>query len=161
MTSRVLLQVPHDGPMCDLLWSDPDEIDGWNISPRGAGFLFGGDVCTSFNQVNGISLIARAHQLVMEGYKWMFNEQVCITMAVCIDSCLTATCMVHHSAASCNHHKKYTRSIHQDLVYFTLLGFQSHKLADCSSARFQPSSAFQLSHILVSKMAASHSRSRE
>jgi serine/threonine-protein phosphatase 4 catalytic subunit len=70
------LQVPHDGPMCDLLWSDPDEIDGWNISPRGAGFLFGGDVCTSFNQVNGISLIARAHQLVMEGYKWMFNEQV-------------------------------------------------------------------------------------
>lgn len=70
-------EVPHDGPMCDLLWSDPDEIEGWNISPRGAGFLFGGDVCSSFNQSNRISLIARAHQLVMEGYKWMFNEQVC------------------------------------------------------------------------------------
>ena len=69
-------EVPHDGPMCDLLWSDPDEIEGWGISPRGAGYLFGGDVCSSFNQVNNITLIARAHQLVMEGYKWMFDEQV-------------------------------------------------------------------------------------
>lgn len=33
--------------MCDLLWSDPDpEIDGWGLSPRGAGYLFGGDVVT-------------------------------------------------------------------------------------------------------------------
>jgi serine/threonine-protein phosphatase 4 catalytic subunit len=69
-------EVPHDGPMCDLLWSDPDEIEGWGISPRGAGYLFGGDVCSSFSQVNNINLIARAHQLVMEGYKWMFDEQV-------------------------------------------------------------------------------------
>ena len=69
-------EVPHDGPMCDLLWSDPDEIEGWGISPRGAGYLFGGDVCASFTHVNDISLIARAHQLVMEGYKWMFEEQV-------------------------------------------------------------------------------------
>jgi serine/threonine-protein phosphatase 4 catalytic subunit len=30
--------------MCDLLWSDPDEISGWALSPRGAGFLFGGDI---------------------------------------------------------------------------------------------------------------------
>lgn len=30
--------------MCDLLWSDPEDIDGWGISPRGAGYLFGGDV---------------------------------------------------------------------------------------------------------------------
>ena len=38
-------EVPHDGPMCDLLWSDPDEKQGsWEKSPRGAGFLFGKDV---------------------------------------------------------------------------------------------------------------------
>jgi serine/threonine-protein phosphatase 4 catalytic subunit len=62
--------------MCDLLWSDPDEIEGWGISPRGAGYLFGGDVCKSFNSANRVSLIARAHQLVMEGYKWAFDDQV-------------------------------------------------------------------------------------
>lgn len=38
-------EVPHEGVMCDLLWSDPDEgIDGWNLSPRGAGYLFGQDI---------------------------------------------------------------------------------------------------------------------
>lgn len=69
-------EVPHDGPMCDLLWSDPEEIDGWGLSPRGAGYLFGGDVTTAFNQTNKIELIARAHQLVMDGYKIMFSDQL-------------------------------------------------------------------------------------
>lgn len=62
--------------MCDLLWSDPEEIDGWGLSPRGAGYLFGGNVATTFNHTNKIETICRAHQLVMEGYKWMFNNQV-------------------------------------------------------------------------------------
>jgi diadenosine tetraphosphatase ApaH/serine/threonine PP2A family protein phosphatase len=30
-------EVPHEGPMCDLLWSDPDDRMGWGISPRGEG----------------------------------------------------------------------------------------------------------------------------
>ncbi|KAG5834388.1 hypothetical protein ANANG_G00260990 [Anguilla anguilla] len=30
-----LQEVPHEGPMCDLLWSDPDDRGGWGISPRG------------------------------------------------------------------------------------------------------------------------------
>ena len=25
--------------MCDLLWSDPDDIQGWGVSPRGAGYV--------------------------------------------------------------------------------------------------------------------------
>ena len=66
-------EVPHEGAMCDLLWSDPDEIDGWGLSPRGAGFLFGGDIVKQFNYKNDLSLVARAHQLVMEGYKEMFD----------------------------------------------------------------------------------------
>jgi len=28
----------------DLVWSDPEEVDGWAISPRGAGYLFGAKV---------------------------------------------------------------------------------------------------------------------
>lgn len=56
-------EVPHDGAMCDLLWSDPEEIDGWGLSPRGAGYLFGGDVVEKFNETNDLQLIARAHQV--------------------------------------------------------------------------------------------------
>jgi len=69
-------EVPHDGAMCDLMWSDPEDIDGWGLSPRGAGYLFGGDVVEMFNQTNGLQLICRAHQLVMEGYKTMFNKML-------------------------------------------------------------------------------------
>ena len=69
-------EVPHEGAMCDLLWSDPDEIDGWGLSPRGAGFLFGADIVKHFNHMNDLSLIARAHQLVMEGFKEVFDASV-------------------------------------------------------------------------------------
>ena len=70
-------EVPHDGAMCDLLWSDPDQdLKGFGISPRGAGYLFGEDVVTTFEDLNKISLIARAHQLVMEGYKLMFDGKL-------------------------------------------------------------------------------------
>ncbi|KAF8312627.1 serine threonine protein phosphatase [Clavulina sp. PMI_390] len=69
-------EVPHDGAMCDLLWSDPDDIKGWGISPRGAGYLFGADIVKVFSHNNGIDLIARAHQLAMEGYKLMFDRMI-------------------------------------------------------------------------------------
>lgn len=69
-------EVPHEGAMCDLLWSDPDDIDGWGLSPRGAGFLFGADIVKHFNHANNLSLIARAHQLVMEGFKEMFDSSI-------------------------------------------------------------------------------------
>jgi hypothetical protein len=87
--------------MCDLLWSDPDgeilpfsatrrpacglignlrvlppEIQGWGLSPRGAGYLFGADITKSFTHTNAIDLIARAHQLAMEGYKLMFDQTI-------------------------------------------------------------------------------------
>jgi serine/threonine-protein phosphatase 4 catalytic subunit len=70
-------EVPHDGAMCDLLWSDPEDgIEGWGLSPRGAGYLFGGNVVDQFNYTNKLDLICRAHQLVMEGYKYMFNKKL-------------------------------------------------------------------------------------
>ncbi|KAK4953734.1 phosphoprotein phosphatase PP4 catalytic subunit [Elasticomyces elasticus] len=69
-------EVPHEGAMCDLLWSDPDEIEGWGLSPRGAGFLFGADIVKCFNYKNDLSLICRAHQLVMEGFKEMFDNTI-------------------------------------------------------------------------------------
>lgn len=86
-------EVPHDGPMCDLLWSDPDgiptlpnhltsysctypDIPGWGLSPRGAGYLFGADITKAFAYNNAIDLIARAHQLAMEGFKLMFDQTI-------------------------------------------------------------------------------------
>ena len=69
-------EVPHDGAMSDLMWSDPEEISGWSMSPRGAGFLFGADIVEQFNRVNNLRLIARAHQLVMDGYKLMFDNTI-------------------------------------------------------------------------------------
>ncbi|CAM9121481.1 unnamed protein product [Pylaiella littoralis] len=70
-------EVPHEGPMCDLVWSDPDDRCGWGISPRGAGYTFGQDITEQFNHTNGLMFIARAHQLVMEGYQWTHNQGVC------------------------------------------------------------------------------------
>ncbi|PQP93820.1 putative protein phosphatase 2A-3 [Prunus yedoensis var. nudiflora] len=69
-------EVPHEGPMCDLLWSDPDDRCGWGISPRGAGYTFGQDISEQFNHTNNLKLIARAHQLVMEGYNWGHEQKV-------------------------------------------------------------------------------------
>ena len=69
-------EVPHEGAMCDLLWSDPEDIDGWGLSPRGAGYLFGANIVRQFNHVNRLECISRAHQLVMEGYKYMFDKQL-------------------------------------------------------------------------------------
>ncbi|KAI4136844.1 MAG: hypothetical protein LQ341_005415 [Variospora aurantia] len=73
-------EIPHEGAFCDLVWSDPEDVGTWAISPRGAGWLFGDKVATEFNHVNGLKLIARAHQLVNEGYKWHFNDKSVVTV---------------------------------------------------------------------------------
>ncbi|OMJ65874.1 hypothetical protein SteCoe_37490 [Stentor coeruleus] len=68
--------IPITGCMTDLVWSDPDDRQGWAISPRGTGFTFGMDISVQFNHINNLTLIARAHQLVTEGYNWCHNHNV-------------------------------------------------------------------------------------
>ncbi len=35
----------------DLMWSDPDEVENWAVSPRGAGWLFGGSVTSEVSKI--------------------------------------------------------------------------------------------------------------
>lgn len=69
-------EIPPEGAFCDLMWSDPEEVETWAVSPRGAGWLFGPRVTNEFNRINKLDLICRAHQLVQEGYKYAFDEQI-------------------------------------------------------------------------------------
>ncbi|CAN6631838.1 serine/threonine-protein phosphatase PP1-1 [Trichomonascus vanleenenianus] len=73
-------EIPHEGGFCDLVWSDPDDVSTWAVSPRGAGWIFGAQVAREFNHINGLNLIARAHQLVMEGFKYHFKDKDVVTV---------------------------------------------------------------------------------
>jgi|Transcript_9466 diadenosine tetraphosphatase ApaH/serine/threonine PP2A family protein phosphatase len=74
-------ELPCQGALCDLLWSDPiDEDSDWILSTRGAGYLFGEAITSKFNELNCLSLICRSHQLVMEGFKFHFAPKSIITI---------------------------------------------------------------------------------
>ncbi|KAE9549951.1 hypothetical protein FO519_006830 [Halicephalobus sp. NKZ332] len=70
-------EIPDRGDLCDLVWSDPHENDmDWIPSPRGCGYLFGRNVSAEFNFVNNTGCIVRAHQVVMEGYRYTHGKSV-------------------------------------------------------------------------------------
>lgn len=70
------VEIPYKGAFCDLVWSDPEDMDYWGQSPRGAGWLFGQIVTKHFMEINNLELICRAHQLVNEGIKKMFDDKL-------------------------------------------------------------------------------------
>ncbi|OZJ06266.1 putative serine/threonine-protein phosphatase [Bifiguratus adelaidae] len=70
-------EIPHEGPMADLVWSDPDpDKEEFAMSARGAGYTFGSQVVKKFLHINGMSHILRAHQLCMEGYQVLYDDQL-------------------------------------------------------------------------------------
>ncbi|KYQ88302.1 putative protein serine/threonine phosphatase [Tieghemostelium lacteum] len=70
-------EVPHEGPLTDLMWADPDpDKDGFNESTRGAGFTFGADIVQKFLHNNKMQHILRAHQLCMDGYQVLFDNKL-------------------------------------------------------------------------------------
>lgn len=60
----------------NMMWSDPMTESGFMKNPRGAGCLFGEDVANAFLAFNSLSIIVRSHQLVMEGYRYMFKKKL-------------------------------------------------------------------------------------
>ena len=67
------IEVPVEGIMCELLWSDPTIIPGRRPSNRGVGILFGPDVANNFLKKNNLSLLIRSHECKPEGYEKIGN----------------------------------------------------------------------------------------
>lgn len=69
--------IPEEGLLCDLLWSDPEENnEGWTVNDRGVSVTFNESVLRSFLLKNDYDLICRAHQVVEEGYEFFGNRQL-------------------------------------------------------------------------------------
>lgn len=68
--------VPTDGIMCDLLWSDPGEHTGFEESDRKISYTFGADAVSTFLQKYGFDMICRAHECVDDGFKFFANFQL-------------------------------------------------------------------------------------
>lgn len=62
-------QPPDKGLMCEMMWSDPQPMNGRAPSKRGVGLSFGPDVTKNFLKQNGLELIVRSHEVKMDGYE--------------------------------------------------------------------------------------------
>lgn len=64
--------VPDQGLLCDLLWSDPDkDVMGWGENDRGVSYTFGADVVGKFLHKHDLDLICRAHQVCVITIEWI------------------------------------------------------------------------------------------
>lgn len=63
-----------------ILWGDPtDEIDTFETSQRGAGYLYGKQAVDDFLRSVGCEYLVRSHQLVSKGFEEKFGGR-CITV---------------------------------------------------------------------------------
>jgi len=70
-------EVPDNGLICDLLWSDPDkDVTQWEENERGVSYCFGPNVLQQFLNRADIDLICRAHQVVEDGYEFFAKRQL-------------------------------------------------------------------------------------
>lgn len=72
-------QPPEVGPMCDILWSDPQDAPGRSPSKRGVGVQFGPDVTNKFIELNNLDYIIRSHEVKANGYEEAHDFK-CITV---------------------------------------------------------------------------------
>ena len=70
---------PESGLMADLLWSDPQPLNGRSLSKRGVGFSFGPDYTAAFLEKNNLQLLVRSHEVKDEGYV-VEHDGKCITI---------------------------------------------------------------------------------
>ena len=63
------VEVPDNGLMCELLWSDPVKINGRYPNKRGVAITFGPDVANNFLDDNNLDLLIRSHEMKMNGFE--------------------------------------------------------------------------------------------
>ena len=69
--------VPEEGLLCDLLWSDPEsQCNGWGKNDRGVSVVFNEKVLSKFLQKNDMDLVCRAHQVVEDVYDFFGDRQL-------------------------------------------------------------------------------------
>ncbi|XP_030745744.1 serine/threonine-protein phosphatase PP1-gamma catalytic subunit-like [Sitophilus oryzae] len=73
------IDVPTQGLLCDLLWSDPTPENGWIENDRGVSFGYGPDVVRKFLEKHDFDLVVRGHQVVEDGYEF-FAQRKLITI---------------------------------------------------------------------------------
>ncbi|CAI2349402.1 unnamed protein product [Caenorhabditis sp. 36 PRJEB53466] len=74
---RPMLEVPNPGLETDLLWSDPEhKIEGFVNNTRGVGHVFGESALLEVMERLGVDLVARAHQVVQDGYEFFANKRL-------------------------------------------------------------------------------------
>lgn len=70
--------IPEDGILCDLMWSDPtiSPSGDWGMNSRGISCTYTANAVTKFLKANRLQLLCRAHQLVSEGYKFFADNKL-------------------------------------------------------------------------------------
>lgn len=76
---RIGRQPGQEGIMCELLWTDPQELPGRGPSKRGVGIAFGPDVTQRWCEANKISGVFRSHEVRQDGYA-IEHQGLCTTV---------------------------------------------------------------------------------
>ena len=74
------VQVPEEGLLCDILWSDPATgpaahifgvaNKGWGKNDRGTSYVFSEKIVENFVEKHDLDLIVRGHQVMEDGYEF-------------------------------------------------------------------------------------------
>jgi len=113
-------EVPTEGPMCDLVWSDPaseeSEKNDRNFSfneTRQCSYIYGIDAITNFLVRNDLDAIIRAHEACFDGYKFLFpSKETQLPRVITIFSAPNY-CDVYKNKASCLKLKQDVLNIRQ------------------------------------------------
>jgi len=69
------LEIPEEGLLCDLLWADPSaDVELWAVNGRGTSYTFGSNALKKFLGDFRFDLVCRAHQAVMDGFDFPFDD---------------------------------------------------------------------------------------